>query len=254
MVELALSPDRRWEATPTELVRAAAAAGFAAVGMFEDRADAGLRATFDAAGVRCHVVLALMVGDDADETIADARRLAAAASVLDADWVLTVFRSQVTSDVEAVVHRCAAMFADAGAGTAVEFSPLGPVSSIPLGLDVVRSVARAGVRVGLMIDTWHFERGDSTWEDLEAVPLDEVAYVQFDDALAPAGGSERSETMHRRAVPGDGVFDLGRFASTLRDRGWDGLVSVEVLSAELRALPIDDIARRLHDATARYWG
>jgi len=61
------------------------------------------------------------------------------------------------------------------------------------------------------------------------------------------------ETMHRRALPGEGILDLVRFAATLLDRGWDGLVSVEVLSEELRASPIEEIARRAHDTTARYW-
>ena len=39
----------------------------------------------------------------------------------------------------------------------------------------------------------------------------------------------------------------------IADRGWDGLVSVEVLSAELRALPVDEALRRLHATTAPYW-
>jgi len=34
--------------------------------------------------------------------------------------------------------------------------------------------------------------------------------------------------------PGQGGLDLTRFASTLRDRGYDGLVSVEILNEELR--------------------
>jgi sugar phosphate isomerase/epimerase len=54
-------------------------------------------------------------------------------------------------------------------------------------------------------------------------------------------------------LPGEGVLELDRFAGTLLDRGWDGLVSVEVLSAELRALPVDVLVRRLHDTTARFW-
>ena len=39
------------------------------------------------------------------------------------------------------------------------------------------------------------------------------------------------ESSHRRAVPGEGVLELDRFAETMRDRGYDGIVSVEVLSA-----------------------
>jgi hypothetical protein len=54
-------------------------------------------------------------------------------------------------------------------------------------------------------------------------------------------------------VPGEGILELDCFATTLLNRGWDGLVSAEVLSAELRTLSVDELARRLHDTTARYW-
>src|SRR5690242_4988275 len=64
-------------------------------------------------------------------------------------------------------------------------------------------------------------------EQLACIPLERIAYVQFDDAPAPAGGSAMTETMHRRVMPGDGTFELERFATTLLDRGWSGTVSVE---------------------------
>ena len=59
--------------------------------------------------------------------------------------------------------------------------------------------------------------------------------------------------MTRRALPGEGVLELHRFANTLRDRGYDGVVSMQVLSDELRALPIAEYTRRVYDAGARYW-
>jgi sugar phosphate isomerase/epimerase len=78
--------------------------------------------------------------------------------------------------------------------------------------------------------------------------------VQFTDALAPESRERLvRETLHRRALPGEGVLDLDRFAATLRERGYDGIVSVEVLSAVLRELPVDVVVRRLHDTTAPYW-
>jgi len=52
----------------------------------------------------------------------------------------------------------------------------------------VLAEASAG-RAGVLIDSWHFFRGDSTWEQLACIPLERIAYIQFDDAPAPAGGS-----------------------------------------------------------------
>jgi sugar phosphate isomerase/epimerase len=105
-----------------------------------------------------------------------------------------------------------------------------------------------------MLDSWHFCFSDNTWEDLAAVALDDIAYVQFTDALRPEYRDRMiRESLHRRALPGQGVLGLDRFAATLLDRGWDGTVSVEVLSAQLRELPVAELAGRLYTTTAAYW-
>ena len=112
----------------------------------------------------------------------------------------------------------------------------------------------AGIkRSALMVDTFHFCRGESTWDQLESLPLEALGYVQFDDALPPETDDVMHETTNRRTMPGDGEFPLERFATTLTSRGWSGLVSIEVLSAELRLLDIATFARRAHESTAPYW-
>ena len=194
-----------------------------------------------------------MFSDDETATTATAERLAEAAVTMCAEWVLTVFTSPPTAEAENVLQRCAAVFADAGAGMAVEFSPLGAISSIRQGMQVVRAANGGGGRAGLMIDSWHFCFGDRTWEELGEVPLDDIAYVQFADALAPESKRLVRETLHRRALPSEGVLELDRVAAALLERGWDGIVSVEVLSAELRALPVGVLVRRIHDTAAPFW-
>jgi sugar phosphate isomerase/epimerase len=256
VVELALTPDSRWDLDPADIADAARAdaaraAGFSAVGILGERADDRVAAAYRQAGVRCHEVLALVVTADAGATVGSAERLAAAASAMDAPWVTTVFTRAMSPDVVAALRRCADVLAEAGAGLAVEFSPLGPVPTIRAGLEVVAAVGAE--RAGLLIDTWHFCLGDSTWDDLARMRPDEIAFVQFTDAPAVASDDLMRETMHRRALPGEGTLELERFASTLIDRGWQGLVSVEVLNRELRTLPIAEFARRAHESTARYW-
>jgi sugar phosphate isomerase/epimerase len=253
MVELAITPDGRWQANTADLVAAATGAGFVALGIGSQRADAAARDAYRAAGLRCHQVLALLVSEDERKTITAAEGLAGAAATMDAEWILTTFRSPLSSETAKIIQRCAAMFAEAGAGMAVEFSPLGPVSSITAGLEVVQVGNRGGGRAGLMIDSWHFCFSESTWDDLATVPLEEIAYIEFADALTPESDNLMSETMNRRALPGEGTLELDRFASTLLKRGFDGTVSVEVLSAELRALPINEIAGRIYATTSPYW-
>jgi len=54
-------------------------------------------------------------------------------------------------------------------------------------------------------------------------------------------------------VPGEGALDLTAFAAALRGKGWNGVVSLEVLSEADRADSVADFARRCYDATLPYW-
>ncbi|UGQ12216.1 sugar phosphate isomerase/epimerase [Yinghuangia sp. ASG 101] len=250
-IEFALTPDTRRGTGLVELVAAVGDAGFTALGLHAWHSDAAAARVLAAGGLRCHEVLALVLSADEEATLAQAGRLAEAAAAVGAPWVLTTFASPLDAATGPLIARCAAMFAESGARMAVEFSPLGAVTSLPAALAVVEA-AGAG-RAGVLVDTWHFFRGDSTWADLERVPLDAIAYVQFDDAPPPASDDAMHETMHRRVMPGDGEFALERFASTLLDRGWSGVVSVEVLSTELRETPLRDFTDTAYTSTARYW-
>ena len=249
-MHLALTPDGRWDFATADLVSVASTAGFTAVGVNAERVNAAAVDAYAAAGVRCHELLALVVSDDESATIASAELLADRAQTIGAEWVLTVFTAEVPPQR---IQRCASLFDGVGAGMAVEYTPLGAIPSISDGMEVVRA-ARRGGRAGLMIDSWHFHFSDNTWDDLAAVPLEDIAYLQFTDALEPEY-QERMirESLHRRALPGEGVLELDRFAATLLEKGYDGIVSVEVLSAGLRELPIDVLVDRLYATTALYW-
>jgi sugar phosphate isomerase/epimerase len=249
-MELGLTQDTRRPVETATIVDAAGAAGFTALGMVSGRAGADARGLLDARGLHCHELLGLQVSADVEATTASAERLAHDAATIGAGWVLATF-DVALAEVADTLPRWVSMFEDAGAGFAVEFSPLGPVATITDALEVLE--ATRSDRAGMVVDSWNFCFGSGTWDELEVVPFDAVAYVQFADALAPITDVDLHEAMHRRALPGDGVLELDRFVATLRDRGWDGLVSMQVLSDELRELPVDEYAGRVHDAGARYW-
>jgi sugar phosphate isomerase/epimerase len=249
-VQLALTPDGRWDFPTLDLISAASAAGFNAVGVNADRVDAAAVEAYAATGVRCHELLALVVGDDESVTMASAEQLADHAQTVGAEWVLTVFTAKVPPQR---IQRCAKLFDGVGVGMAVEYTPLGAIPSISDGMEVVRA-ARRGGRAGLMIDSWHFHFSDNTWDDLATVPLEDIAYLQFTDALEPEYRERMiRESLHRRTLPGEGIVELDRFATTLLEKGYDGTVSVEVLSAQVRELPVDVLVGRLYATTAPYW-
>jgi sugar phosphate isomerase/epimerase len=249
-VQLALTPDGKWDVRTPDLVSAASEAGFTEVGINADRVDAMAVDAYATAGMRCHELLAFVVGPDESATMASAERLADRARVIGAQWVLTVFTDAVPPQR---ITNCARVFDEAGAGIAVEYTPLGAIPTIRDGMEYVQAASQTA-RAGLMIDSWHFCFSSNTWEDLAAVPLEDIAYVQFADALEPENRDRMiRESLHRRALPGEGVLELDRFAATFLDRGWDGTVSVEVLSAQLRELPVDALVERLYETTAPYW-
>jgi sugar phosphate isomerase/epimerase len=68
-----------------------------------------------------------------------------------------------------------------------------------------------------------------------------LAYVQLDDALEPSDDAQH-DTLHRRALPGEGILDLARFTRALRDRSFDGVVSIEVLSDSWRRESVEAFA------------
>jgi sugar phosphate isomerase/epimerase len=251
MIELALTPDFRWSVDVDDLVAGAQRAGFSAVGIRGEDANTAAAAALTRTGLRCHEVLALMIGPDEKTNFAQAEQLAIGASAISAAAVVATFVAPLSDTTERIVRRCAAIIAEAGAKLAVEFTPFGEVSSIPAALAIADL---AGTEcAGVLIDTWHFFRSGAVWEDLEAIPLDRITHVQFDDAPEPISDNGTHETINRRVMPGDGGFALERFASTLLDRGWDGVVSVEVLNKELRTLPVDEFAALAYAHTVPYW-
>ena len=250
-IELALTPDVRWSMDTEMIVAAARDAGFTALGLTETRADPAAAGLYQAAHLRCHELLALVVRADAEETVAAAERLAESAEVVGAEWVLTVVEPVLDSATGGVLRRCAAVFAEVGAKMAVEFYPLSPIDSVRAGLE---AVAMAGPeRAGLLVDTSHFFCGASTWEDLAAVPLEQIAYVHFTDVLAPREDRTKDQALPRRVFPGEGILDLSRFAQTLRDREWSGTVSIEIMNRASRDLPVGEFARLAATAAAPFW-
>jgi sugar phosphate isomerase/epimerase len=239
---------------------AVAAAGFTAVSLDTAKLAAagegpaalrGVSTMVADHGLRCSDVIALRVSRDDAATLDAARGLAEAAGALGAGFVLTLLGTRLSDESIDRLDRCADIVSAAGAALALEFVPGGPIDRIATAVSLAEQIGVA--RAGVLIDSWHFFNGASEWEELETVPLDRVALVQFDDALAPIGEDVMTETMDRRTWPGEGVFDLHRFASCLTGRGFNGLVSVEVLSAEHRRLDAATFARRAFETTRPYW-
>lgn len=251
-----------WDLPPTlpAQIAAAAAAGYDHVGLDvpsllaherQTVPPARIRDHLDAAGIDCYELVPLSV--DGDEVAVAERldRVRRLAPVLGARQVLTVVLGPVTAGTVESVRRSVDVLADLGVGIAVEFLPTIPVDSIDAVRRLLDAVDRPDARV--MVDSWHFFAGPSTWSMLDALPDDRLGFVQFSDALPPETDDLADEYRHRRVLPGEGVHDLDAFSRRVLRRWPDVVVSVEVLSSAWRSCPVADFVDATYRSTTPFW-
>jgi sugar phosphate isomerase/epimerase len=203
---------------------------------------------FAASGIRAHDIAGTNISADSDASRREITELAGYARALGAPWVQSRVTAALDDDATLDTYReCAAIAASNGVALALEFSPFTPVDSLARARDVLDEVRAAAPNQGIVVDTWHLAHTDG-FAALRDLPASDLAFVQLDDAEA-GSGDRNADTMHRRAMPGEGMLDLATFVDALRVTGFDGVVTVEVLSAELRMLPIDAYAARAYTSS-----
>lgn len=230
---------------------AAADAGFEAVSLSLGQLAGdpeGAARLLRAHGLRCTDLLSMRVSRDEEETMAAARAMAPAVETLGAAHVLAMFWTRRTEESLDRLARCSDVV---GVPIALEFGPGGAADTVASADSFVDALGTD--RVAVLADTYHFWRGGSTLEMLAAIPLGHLPIIQFTDALPRLSDDYMTETTTRRTWGGLGELDLTGFAGTLTGRGWDGVVSVEVISSVLRELPVGEYCRMAYATTAPYW-
>jgi sugar phosphate isomerase/epimerase len=107
---------------------------------------------------------------------------------------------------------------------------------------------------GLAIDTWHMSKLDIAPEALRRIPPRFLTWVELSDGRFQDMEDRIDETINHRRLPGEGEFDIPGYVEVLRAIGYPGPWGVEVLSAALRALPIEQEFQRAYDTTAAQFG
>jgi sugar phosphate isomerase/epimerase len=127
-----------------------------------------------------------------------------------------------------------------GARVQLEFMPFTVIGDVRAAWSIVDGAGRDNG--GLVVDTWHFFRGNPDLAALESLPGERIFAVQVADGGAEPKGSVAEDTFHRR-LPGDGVFDLEAVLATLArvDALW--WVGPEVISPETAAMAPRHAAR-----------
>jgi sugar phosphate isomerase/epimerase len=245
-------------ATWEQRLDAAVAGGFHGIGLYgpeyrrllaDGWTDETLRASLDERGLGVDEVLVASrwgsaePGDDAD--------LVAMGAAFGAAYVQAVapLRAELHDGVRGFRRLCD-QAAEGSMAVALEFLPeISAIGDVAAGLAFVEEAGRDNG--GLCVDTWHFERGTRDWDDLARLPAERVVMAQLDDGPAERVDADYYVDCTRyRLLPGEGDFQLDRFFRTLAASGWDGYVSVEVMSDALAGLDPIELGRRLGESSS----
>ena len=150
---------------------------------------------------------------------------------------------------EAFAELCQDAAKHTDAAVAYEFMPFDVnVNTLDAALELVQN---AGQRNGgLAIDTWHMGKLGIPPDDLKRIPAQYLTWVELSDGQIQNLEDPIDETVNHRRLPGEGEFDLPGYVEACRQAGYEGPWGVEVLSAELRSLPIDEQFQRAYETTA----
>ncbi len=250
---------------PVAKVRAAASAGFAAIGMYLGqwaalRDDPAALGAVDEALDETGLVVAnieTLRGWAVPAAATDAyRRQEALAFDMADHWGCRYV--QVIGDAEGPLDDAAAGFAgvcdraaDHGLLVGLEWVPsMTNVGDPRSALRIVLEADRPNG--GLCVDSWHLTRSGASLDDLRAIPGEKVVSTQFNDGtLAPRESDYLTDCLANRVPPGDGDFALVEMVRILDAAGSRAPIGVEICSAELWAAPVEHAARVGADATRR---
>ena len=242
-------------------VAAAAAAGFAGIGLLADeylalqaagRRDVELRQILDDHGVRIVEVEFAYGWSDGGSSVDDLE--VALLSMADAfsPHHLTCGDIRPVSDApprDVLIERFAALCdraAEHGTRVAVEFLPWSVIPDLRTAWAIVDGAGRANG--GVLLDAWHYFRGAPDETLLRSLPSSAVVGVQLDDADEPDGPA-MEDTILRRRLPGAGTFDLVGLVSTRSMRS-ASTCPIRSRSCRARSRPAPS-TRRLDGPTTR---
>ncbi len=139
------------------------------------------------------------------------------------------------------------------AKVAYEIIPFDPnVNTLDDGIRLVTEANRSNG--GLAIDTWHMGKLRIAPEELKRIPGDQLAWVELSDGPLEYMDDKIDEVINHRRLPGEGEFDIPGYIEACRAIGYDGPWGAEILSAELRALPLEEAVKRTYETTVAQFG
>src|SRR5262249_40696720 len=122
---------------------------------------------------------------------------------------------------------------------AVEFIPGTGIGDLGAAEAVI--AAAEPERVTVMLDSWHLARSGGTASDVAALPPGAIGGLQLSDRIPPPPGTPYTP-MQYGLPPGQGELPLRDVAAAAMTNSPHAVPGIEVFSAALRALPLNEAA------------
>lgn len=128
-----------------------------------------------------------------------------------------------------------------------ELMPFAMIQTLADSLAMVKGAAAPNG--GIIFDLWHLVKLGIAYEELGRVPMEYVVSIELNDGTFQAPWSLHEDTVNHRRFCGEGEFDVKGFVRCMQKAGYNGPWGIEVLSAELRTLPLEELVTRAFQTT-----
>jgi len=241
---------------------AAARAGFKGMGIWHadlehtlrKRSLRDMKKIFDDNGVR-HIELEFLGGfflDGEEKKASDALRpkLLEAAQALGAHHLKVGHFVKTQASMQKTRDSFAQLCEDgAKHGTPIgwELMPFCDIDSVEKALQLLDGVPKNG---GICLDLWHIAKLKIPYEKVATIPLNRITSIEINDGTYESSWSMHEDTVNHRLLCGEGQFEPKRFVTAMLKAGYSGPWGIEVLNAELRKKPLEEIVARAYKTTA----
>ena len=128
-----------------------------------------------------------------------------------------------------------------------ELMPFAMIRTLEESLAMVKGAG--ATNGGIVFDLWHVVKLGIRYEEVFRAPLEYVVGVELNDGTLHAPWSLHEDTINHRRFCGEGEFDVRGFVQGMQQAGYTGPWGIEVLSAELRTRPLDELTERAFRTT-----
>jgi sugar phosphate isomerase/epimerase len=202
--------------------------------------------------LECTDLLVLALAPDRDWVLATAARIAEITEVVPAELCVVAVPDRVEwPELVKTARLCGSLLADVGLRLAVEYSAYTALSSLAEARRLCDAVGWD--RAAILLDSLQFFRSGTGWDELAALDGAQLAMVQFSDGVAAQPDDLVDDSRNNRCIPGQGELPLRRFVDAVRQTGFDGPVTAEILSHSVRHGDPRAVATSIHRSLAEYW-